>query len=636
MANNEALARLIVTIGANTADFAKAMQQTSTGLKTFSSQITGFASTLGVAFGTREVVGFGLEVSKLAGEAEGVTGAFMRLPNALKVMDDLKQATGNTVSELNLMKAAVQASNFQIPIENLASLFKFATLRAQQTGQSVDYLVQSIILGIGRKSPLILDNLGISAVRLREKLKGVSAEAATVGDVAKVVGDIASEELQNMAGFSDNAATKMQRLSASWDNLKVSMGKAVNSGGVLADVFDALTTIVDQFNKGAADKFLVLQSQLAQSIKAESAPAVEKLVGELLALRNEFGLLADNTKVLNMARAFKLSDEQAARFFNTMQKINGEVKAAPLVFQDPAQLNTLDSLQEKLKQLNEQFEQLDVTNKEALATKGKEIIALDTQIRKLNELRKASADQATGLAAVRLKLSEVTKELESANLSDSKRLNTLRQEKQALEELIASQDRLNKKKNESLLIDTSAAKLPSLFKFEQSDVDKMVAAISRVKNAWVDYSNKYIEVSGLVTSGIADMAAAFGKASVNSKDFGNDVLQAVGSFAQQFGSILIANGVAALAFKSFNPTLMIAAGAALVALGAAVSATVASRPSLGSSSAGSSAISSNDRAQSGVNGGLMSIIADGEWRIDGRDLVFIYDKNKGLDASRRG
>ena len=71
--------------------------------------------------------------------------------------NDLKTATRGTVSEFDLMKSAVSANNFKIPLESLSSYLAFATRRAEETGQSVDYLVDSIIMGIGRKSPMILD-----------------------------------------------------------------------------------------------------------------------------------------------------------------------------------------------------------------------------------------------------------------------------------------------------------------------------------------------------------------------------------------------------------------------------------------------------------------------------------------------
>ena len=67
-------------------------------------------------------------------------------------------------------------------------------------------------MGIGRKSPLILDNLGISAVQLRQRLKGVGTEAASVADIAAVVGDIASEAMEKSGEILDENNIKVQNI----------------------------------------------------------------------------------------------------------------------------------------------------------------------------------------------------------------------------------------------------------------------------------------------------------------------------------------------------------------------------------------------------------------------------------------
>lgn len=83
--------------------------------------------------------------------------------NAESYLARLKEATGGTVSELELMKQA-NTSSFLVGKEimtKLPELFEIARASARVTGQSVDYLTNSIVLGIGRQSKMILDNLGI-------------------------------------------------------------------------------------------------------------------------------------------------------------------------------------------------------------------------------------------------------------------------------------------------------------------------------------------------------------------------------------------------------------------------------------------------------------------------------------------
>lgn len=99
---------------------------------------------------------------EMAEQADGVTKAFNAMDNP-NLLDNLRKATKGTVNDVQLMTAAVQANDFRIPLEDLGKYLEFAQLKAQQTGQSVDYMTNSIVTGLGRKSPLILDNLGISA-----------------------------------------------------------------------------------------------------------------------------------------------------------------------------------------------------------------------------------------------------------------------------------------------------------------------------------------------------------------------------------------------------------------------------------------------------------------------------------------
>ena len=143
---------------------------------------------------TAPIVALGGVAVKAFADIEGVSSAFDRL-NQPGLLDNLQAATKGTVSNLELMKSAVRAENFKIPLEQLGTLLEFARRRAKDTGEDVDYLVNSIVTGIGRKSPLILDNLGISATSLKEGLKGASFEASSIGDVAKAVGVIAGKEL---------------------------------------------------------------------------------------------------------------------------------------------------------------------------------------------------------------------------------------------------------------------------------------------------------------------------------------------------------------------------------------------------------------------------------------------------------
>ena len=102
---------------------------------------------------------------ELAESADGITHAFEKIGTE-DYLQELRTATKGTVSDIELMQAAVKAKDFRIPLEDLGKYLSFAQLKAQQTGQSLDYMVDSIVTGLGRKSPMILDNLGLSAAEI--------------------------------------------------------------------------------------------------------------------------------------------------------------------------------------------------------------------------------------------------------------------------------------------------------------------------------------------------------------------------------------------------------------------------------------------------------------------------------------
>lgn len=183
----------------------------------------------------RGVSRFVTDSVKMASSLEGIERAFKNVTFASSVtIEKLRQSTGGAVSDLKLMKATVQASNFKLPLENLGSLFEFARVRAQQTGESVEYLTNSIVLGIGRKSPLILDNLGITMVRLKEAMGGTIKSSMSVAQLMEAVSKIAKEETEivRMLGLTTQTSSeKMASLSASVENLKASFGDDIVKSG---------------------------------------------------------------------------------------------------------------------------------------------------------------------------------------------------------------------------------------------------------------------------------------------------------------------------------------------------------------------------------------------------------------------
>ena len=154
---------------------------------------------------------------ELAKQGEGVRLAFERL-NKPGLLDNLKEATHGTVSELELMKAAVQFNDFKLPVEQLGTMLEFAQKKAKDTGQSVDYMVQSIVTGLGRKSLMILDNLGLSAAQVKEKM-------AETGDMTSAVAAIIKEQMSEAGEYVETAADRAARAAADATNEMERLGR---------------------------------------------------------------------------------------------------------------------------------------------------------------------------------------------------------------------------------------------------------------------------------------------------------------------------------------------------------------------------------------------------------------------------
>ena len=154
---------------------------------------------------------------ELAKQGEGIRIAFERLGRG-DILDGLREATHGTVTDLELMKAAVKFNDFKLPLDELGTMLAFAQQKAKDTGQSVDYMVDSIVTGLGRKSLMILDNLGLSANEVKEKM-------AETGDMTKAVGAIIREQMSKAGDYVETAADRAAQANVSLQNKMEELGR---------------------------------------------------------------------------------------------------------------------------------------------------------------------------------------------------------------------------------------------------------------------------------------------------------------------------------------------------------------------------------------------------------------------------
>ena len=180
---------------------------------------------------------------ELSTQAEGVRMAFDRL-NRPDLLEQLRAATHGTVNDIELMKAAVKFDDFNLSIDELGTMLAFAQQKAKDTGQSVDYLVDSIVTGLGRQSTQILDNLGLSQAEVKQRTQ-------ETGDMTVAVGQIIREQMQAAGDYVETAADRAAAANAELDNLLIELGDRMR----------------ETFGIGSMEEFSVfMQTRVAEAI----------------------------------------------------------------------------------------------------------------------------------------------------------------------------------------------------------------------------------------------------------------------------------------------------------------------------------------------------------------------------------
>lgn len=241
------------------------LNQSSKSIVAAAAQYASFAAVLGtVASGFSEATSKGIEMSR---QAEGISQAFNRL-NQPGLLDNLREATHGTINDLELMKQAVKFDNFNLSLEQMGTFLAFAQQQAKDTGQDVNYLVDSIVTGLGRKSLPILDNLGLSATEIRDRMK-------ETGDMTQAVADIIKERMSNAGDYIETASDRAAQAQAKLDNAMKELGDTMQSlSGAGATLWTDLKIGAIDLANNAIKPLIKLFSELAAYIDGTSAESI--------------------------------------------------------------------------------------------------------------------------------------------------------------------------------------------------------------------------------------------------------------------------------------------------------------------------------------------------------------------------
>lgn len=254
----------------------------------------------------RNVAAEGVEMAQAA---DGVTRAFRQLDDG-HILDNLRKATKGTVTDLDLMKAAVQAKDFRIPLEDLGKYLQFAQLKAQQTGQSVEYMTNSIVTGLGRKSVMILDNLGISASEVNEQIKQGAGFTQAVANIVD----------KQLAAAGENYISAADRASAAAVNFK---NKQLELGQALLPVKERFEEV---FNFGVS-RLMDLATWIAKNLDV-IGPLTTAIGAYVLAMKAAAAISALHVKSLIQEKVQMLTNISVTKAATTAVKaFNASLKA---------------------------------------------------------------------------------------------------------------------------------------------------------------------------------------------------------------------------------------------------------------------------------------------------------------------
>ena len=266
-----ALERQLASLKTTGTNAATSMNSSFSGLSSALSGaglggLVGLASAAGIGAAAAGVAKFAVELGGLGAQAitteKSYSAVLRSIGQTPALLNELSAAAGGTISQMRLM----QLSNTALAgaSDELGNAFAGALPKliegaraANQLNPALgdtEFLFQSLVTGIKRGSPMLIDNTGITlklgeaneryaeslgktASQLTEEEQKLALLQATMEGVDRLV--------MQAGGNLDNLTTNAQRATASWANLRAEFGKSlagpVSEGqGFLAGMFDSM------------------------------------------------------------------------------------------------------------------------------------------------------------------------------------------------------------------------------------------------------------------------------------------------------------------------------------------------------------------------------------------------------------
>lgn len=249
-------------------------------------QTLGKVALGGIGVATGAVTGLSAALGKIAIDAapvEGIQDAFAGIAESAGTSQDemltaLKQGSAGMISQRDLMQSFNKAAGLVSEdfATQLPDAMGYLAKVSAATGEDMNFMMDSLVTGVGRMSPMILDNLGIQ-VSLSEATEnaaeafGIEADELTEAQkqtgMMNVVLEKLGENTASMPDVTDSATAKMARMKATIQDTKDRIGGAF---------LPVLSTLMDTF-ADLADQIL---PPIVSAIE-DLAPVIEEIAGHI-------------------------------------------------------------------------------------------------------------------------------------------------------------------------------------------------------------------------------------------------------------------------------------------------------------------------------------------------------------------
>jgi phage-related protein len=265
-------------------DMANARSRITTALSGIA--LAGGAILGGAVAGGKALFG----MAEAAAPLEGIQASFAGITgDADGMLSALREGTMGMVADADLMANYNQAAQLvgKTFADQLPDAMGYLGKVAAATGTDVGFMLDSLTKGVGRLSPMILDNLGIQvtladATAQASAMFGVEEEALTKAQIQAGMMEVTlaalAENTAAMPDVSENAATKMAQLETTMANLKAELGTA------LLPIFTQVMGVMGELATEYGPQITAIFAQLAETLGPLLGSALETLIPAVMEL----------------------------------------------------------------------------------------------------------------------------------------------------------------------------------------------------------------------------------------------------------------------------------------------------------------------------------------------------------------